>query len=347
MCTQDQREGDTAMNKQRKSTPKLQGALESHLAAIVEGSHDAIITKTLDGRIMSWNPSAERLFGYAAGEAIGRPITMIIPEDHLHEEVDIIRRLKLGERIEHFETVRRRKNGNLVDLSLTISPVKDAAGNIVAASKIARDISLRKQVEEQQRILLAEMRHRVGNSFAIASGLISVCARGVDTAQELARVMKDRLVALSSAQSLAVSDPLASLRAGIPLSELVGVIVKPFRAEPLALEGVDVLLSDRALTPLAFVFYELCTNSVKYGALGQDNGTVTVHSRINGESLEVSWRESGRFELAPDPGPEDGFGTRMCVRMLSALGGTFRREVTPDTVSAEITMNLSAMVHCD
>lgn len=333
--------------KQQTSIPQLEGALESPLAAIVEGSHDAIITKTLDGRIMSWNPSAERLFGYAAGEAVGRPITMIIPEDRLHEEVDIIRRLKLGERIEHFETVLRRKDGSLVDLSLTISPVKDAAGNIVAASKIARDISLRKQVEEQQRILLAEMRHRVGNSFAIASGLISVCAREVDTAQELAAVMKDRLLALSSAQSLAVSDPLVLMRSGVSLSELVSIVVKPFRANPLALQGADVTLSDRALTPLAFVFYELCTNSVKYGALGQDDGTFTVHSRINGDRLEINWLERGRFEAIPRPGPEDGFGTRMCTRMLSALGGTFRLDVTPDTVSAEITMGLNAAVHCD
>jgi PAS domain S-box-containing protein len=347
MSTEERLEGDSAMMKPQKSVQPLEGALESHFAAIVEGSNDAIITKHLDGRIMSWNPSAERLFGYAADEAIGQPITMIIPEDRLHEEVDIIRRLKLGERIEHFETVRRRKNGNLVDLSLTISPVKDSAGNIVAASKIARDISLRKQVEEQQRILLAEMRHRVGNSFAIASGLISVCARGVDTAQELATVMKHRLVALSSAQSLAVSDPLAPMRSGVPLSELVSVIVKPFRADPLVLEGADILLSNRALTPLAFVFYELCTNSVKYGALGQEGGSLIVRSRVHGERLEVIWQESGRFESTPCPGSEDGFGTRMCERMLSALGGTFRREVAPDTVSAEITMGLSAAVHCD
>lgn len=168
------------MAKQGTLSLQIEGALESHFAAIVEGSNDAIITKHLDGRIMSWNPSAERLLGYSAAEEIGQSITMIIPHDHLEEEADIIRRLTRGERIEHFETVRRRKNGQLVDLSLTISPVRDAAGNIVAASKIARDITLQKQLEEQQRILLAEMRHRVGNSFAIASGLISLCARGVD-----------------------------------------------------------------------------------------------------------------------------------------------------------------------
>ncbi|MBE9639254.1 sensor histidine kinase [Salipiger mangrovisoli] len=334
------------MTKQGILNLQIKGALESHFAAIVEGSNDAIITKHLDGRIMSWNPSAERLLGYTAAEAIGQSITMIIPHDHMEEEADIIRRLTRGERIEHFETVRCRKNGQLVDLSLTISPVRDTAGNIVAASKIARDITLQKQLEEQQRILLAEMRHRVGNSFAIASGLISVFARGVDTAQELAAMMKNRLVALSSAQSLAVTDPLAPMRSGVPLSDLLRDILLPFRADLVVLEGDDIPLSDRALTPLAFVFYELCTNSVKYGALGQEDGTLQVMSKIDGPRFEITWRESGSFGATPSEG-EAGFGSRMCERMLAALGGTFHREIAPGQMTVRVHVALSAATQED
>jgi PAS domain S-box-containing protein len=118
------------------------------LAAIVDSSDDAIVSKTLDGIITSWNKSAERLFGYTREEAVGQHITLIIPDDRRDEEVKIVERLRRGERVDHFETVRLRKDGTLLDLSLTISPVKDAAGRVVGASKVARDITERKQVEQ-------------------------------------------------------------------------------------------------------------------------------------------------------------------------------------------------------
>jgi len=118
------------------------------LAAIVDSSDDAIISKTLDGLITSWNKSAERMFGYSREEAVGQHITLIIPEDRRNEEAKIVEKLRRGERVDHFETVRVRKDGTLLDLSLTISPVKDAAGRVVGASKVARDITERKQVEQ-------------------------------------------------------------------------------------------------------------------------------------------------------------------------------------------------------
>ena len=116
------------------------------LSAIVDSSDDAIISKSLDGIITSWNKSAERLFGYLAEEAVGQPSTMLIPTDRLEEEPQIISRLKRGERVDHFETIRRRKDGRLIDISLTISPVRDVSGNIVGASKIARDITENKRM---------------------------------------------------------------------------------------------------------------------------------------------------------------------------------------------------------
>ena len=119
------------------------------LAAIIDSSEDAIISKTLQGVITSWNGAAERLFGYTAQEAIGQPITMLIPLDRRDEETRILARLGKGERIDHFDTVRVRKDGTKLEISLTISPVRDAAGKIIGASKIARDISARKRVERQ------------------------------------------------------------------------------------------------------------------------------------------------------------------------------------------------------
>jgi PAS domain S-box-containing protein len=121
------------------------------LRAIVDSSDDAIISKDLSGIITSWNKSAERLFGYTAAEVIGQPITILIPPDRLDEEPEILARLKRGERVDHFETIRRRKDGSLLDISLTISPVKDREGNIVGASKIARDITENKRVTDELR----------------------------------------------------------------------------------------------------------------------------------------------------------------------------------------------------
>ncbi len=117
------------------------------LASIVKSSDDAIVRKSLDGIIQSWNEGAERLFGYPAAEAIGRHISLVIPPDRLAEEDEIIARLRRGDRVEHFETVRRRRDGSLVVVSLTISPIHDAAGNVIAASKIARDVTERKRTE--------------------------------------------------------------------------------------------------------------------------------------------------------------------------------------------------------
>ena len=119
------------------------------LASIVDSSDDAIVSKTLQGVITSWNAGAERLFGYTAKEAIGQPISMIIPRDRLAEETSILARLRQGERIDHFDTIRLRKDGSAFVISLSISPVRDSAGKIIGAAKIARDISGRKRVERE------------------------------------------------------------------------------------------------------------------------------------------------------------------------------------------------------
>jgi PAS domain S-box-containing protein len=118
------------------------------LAAIVESSDDAIISKSLEGVISSWNHSAERLFGYTSEEAIGQNITLIIPLDRHDEEPKILERIRRGERVDHFETVRRHKDGKLLDISLTISPIKDDSGRVIGASKVARDITDRKEAEQ-------------------------------------------------------------------------------------------------------------------------------------------------------------------------------------------------------
>src|SRR4029453_6517723 len=147
--------------------------LRARLAAIVQSSDDAIISKDLQGVVTSWNGGAERLFGYTAAEAIGRPITIIIPADRLHEEQTILERLKRGEPIEHFETTRVRKGGTAIEVSLTVSPIKDDSGRVIGASKTARDITERKRADEELREadrrkseFLAILAHELRNPLA-------------------------------------------------------------------------------------------------------------------------------------------------------------------------------------
>lgn len=136
----------------------------ARLAAIVESSDDAIIGKSLDGIIRSWNGGAERLFGYASGEAVGRHITLIIPSDRHEEEQSILARLRIGERIDHFETVRVTKDGRRIDISLMVSPILDEAGQVVGASKVARDITWKKQAESER----AQLIEKLGLALAAA-----------------------------------------------------------------------------------------------------------------------------------------------------------------------------------
>src|SRR5687768_15323740 len=139
-------------------TIKLKGneqALSGWLEALIESADDAIISKTLDGTLTSWNKAAEHIFGYTADEAVGKPVLMLIPPDLQDEEKMILSRIRNGERIEHYQTVRRTKDGRLINVSLTVSPIRGENGEIIGASKILRDVTRQKQIEAERDALLA------------------------------------------------------------------------------------------------------------------------------------------------------------------------------------------------
>jgi PAS domain S-box-containing protein len=172
-----------------QSADKLsaEGRASAWLKAIIESADDAIISKTLDGIITSWNNGASRIFGYSAEEVIGKPIVILIPPDHQDEEPHILSRIRRGERIEHYETVRVRKDGTLVDISLTVSPIRGADGKIMGASKIARDISERKRAEAQLREQreVIETVNRVGQMVAAELDLHKLVQTVTDAATEI------------------------------------------------------------------------------------------------------------------------------------------------------------------
>ena len=200
--------------QERKEAERTTGLL----AAIVDSSDDAIVSKTLDGTITSWNRSAERLFGYSADEAIGQHITLIVPPDRRQEEVGILEKLRRGERVDHFETVRLRKNGTRFDISLTISPVKDPAGRLVGASKVARDISERKRAEQAHkeaelsaRLLQVqdEERRRIARELHDGVGQL-LSAVGMNVSQILTEKGKLSPAAVRSAEDMRFSIERAS-----------------------------------------------------------------------------------------------------------------------------------------
>ncbi len=176
----------------------------ARLAAIVESSDDAIVSKDLDGVILTWNRGAERLFGYSSDEAVRHPFTMIIPEDRQQEEIEILSRIRRGEPIDHFETVRRRKDGSMLEVSLTVSPILDRGGSVIGVSTIVHDITERKAVERQKDIFLGIAAHELRTPVAGIKGYAQLAARrlqriGDDAAAEPLRRLDtqvDRLMRL-------------------------------------------------------------------------------------------------------------------------------------------------------
>ncbi|HMO28428.1 PAS domain S-box protein [Enterovirga sp.] len=317
------------------------------LAAIVEHSNDAILSKTLDGVITSWNRSAERLFGFTAAEAIGRSITIIIPENRLHEEEDILRRIKAGQVVEHFETVRRRKDGELIDISVTISPVRNKAGDILGASKIAQDATAQKRARAEQALLLREIQHRIKNLFSLASGLVSLSARGATTATELATDLRGRLHALARAHSLTLHDIDGASQPGTEATflTLLEAILAPYRHEHgshIAITGDDVPLARNSLTSAALLLHELSTNAAKYGALSSPQGRLDIEVAKDGDRLLVRWIERSEGVVASGP-RQEGFGTKLEQAALQGMMGQISRNWSDGELTIEIAFPLDTL----
>lgn len=304
------------------------------LASIVESSDDAIISKDLSGVIATWNKGAQRLFGYFAEEIIGKPVTVLIPEDRLDEEIGILDRIRRGERVDHFETIRRRKDGSLVNISLTVSPMTDEFGRIVGASKIARDITEQKRREEQITLLAREADHRTKNLLALAQATVHL-AQG-ETPAALKAAIEGRLQALATAHTL-----LAQTRwAGADLHKIVTEELSPYRKSGVRraeADGPTLLLAPDQAQALAMALHELVTNAVKYGALSSPGGRVKVEWRVNpGRRLVLRWRETGGPAVKP---PErQGFGTRVMERMICGqLNGEVDFDWRPEGMACEIS----------
>ena len=307
-----------------------------YLGAIVESSDDAIVSKNLDGIITSWNRGAERVFGYTAEEAIGRPITIVIPADRQSEEREILTRIGRGERIEHFETVRQRKHGGLIIVSLTVSPVKDADGKIVGASKIARDITEQKRAQDQIATLAREAEHRSMNLLANVQAAVNLSRS--DTSEGLKQAIEGRLRALANVHSLFVETRWI----GAELSTIATQELAPYSAKDdsrVRIDGPSVLLEPNAAQAIAVALHELATNAAKYGSLSGHKGQVDLKwLHQPGGQLLVRWTEIGGPPVQPPT--RRGFGSRVIERMTGQLNGKADFDWRPEGLVCEIILRV-------
>lgn len=306
----------------------------ARLAAIVDSSFDAIVGKDLNSIITDWNQAAEKLFGYTAEEAIGQSVLMLIPDGLHHEEAEIIDRVRRGERISSYETTRRRKDGTFISVSLTVSPIKDENGNIIGASKIARDITLAKENERRIRLLMREVSHRVKNQFAVILAVVRETSRRATDPREFEEQIRDRIMALSRSHDLLVTSEWS----GASLLDLLQEHLKPFGHDgQISLSGPLVTLQPNAVQHLGMAVHELGTNSSKYGALSTDIGRITIDWQIatspeGRREFQIVWDETSPGLPTEIKGvePRKGFGSVVLQRVTpQSLSGNAVVERTP------------------
>ena len=296
------------------------------LAAIVDSSDDAIVGKNLNGIVTSWNAAAERMFGYSADEMIGRSVRLVIPEDRQHEEDEVLRRMRLGQRLDHYETIRRRKDGSLFPVSLTISPVCNEQGAVIGASKIARDVTERARADQERRRLLeiaratnrlkdeflATLSHELRTPLNAIAGYSRMMQTGLLRGDKQERAI-DTIVRNASSLTQMIEDVLdvsrivsgkvrLQLRA-VELSEIVREAVAT--AQPAAdAKGirVDVLVDPRGTLVsgdpdrLRQVLWNLCSNAVKFSERG---GRVQVRLQRVADHVELTVTDDG-IGIAPE-----------------------------------------------
>lgn len=304
------------------------------LASIVQSSDDAIISKNLDGIITSWNRGAERVFGYTAEEAVGQPITIVIPQARHDEERKILTRIRRGERIEHFETIRQRKHGSLIWVSLTISPVKTPQGKIVGASKIARDITEQRRISDQVATLAREAEHRSKNLLANVQAMVNLSQ--ADAVADLKKSIGGRIRALANVHSLFV----ASRWIGAGLSTIAENELAPYSAggeTRVRIDGPQVLLEPDVAQAVAVTLHELATNAAKYGALSTTNGHVELKwSHGSDGRLNLCWTETGGPIVMPPT--RRGFGGSVIEQMIAQLKGQSHFDWRAEGLVCEITL---------
>jgi len=329
------------------------------LASIVETSDDAIISKTLEGVITSWNAAAERMFGYTEEEMMGKSIYTIIPEDRQDEEPRILARLRTGERIDHFETKRQTKGGRLLDVSLTISPLRDKQGRIIGLSKIARDITVKKQEEQRKNDFIGMVSHELRTPLTSLAAIIQVVQKKIgqnaepflinamEKANQQARKMAAMINGFLNISRLEAGKLLIE-KQSFSLGQLLREILEEARlivtSHTFSLEECDNVTVKADRDKISSVISNLLSNAVKYSPKGR---LINICCKIRDNMIVVSVKDEG-MGIKPEDLPHIfdryyrvetsntrhisgfGIGLYLCAEIIQRHGGEIWAESEPD-----------------
>lgn len=315
--------------------------LQRRLAAIIASTDDAILSADLDMTITSWNRGAERLYGYGAEEMVGWSVLTLIPEDQGEEEYDLFRRIGLGEHVPPYETRRRRRDGTLVDVSLTVSPIYGGAGEIIGASKIARDITAKKQFERFQAMAMGELKHRIKNILSTVTAIARQTFVNGDDERDAVRTFDERLASLARAHDLLTTGNWEEA----DLRTVIDAALQPYAPDRFRIEGPAINVGAHAVTALTLAFHELATNAAKYGALSREGGIVCIrwHGSPDTVRFKLQWREEGGPDVVVPT--RRGFGSKLIERLLAAeLNGEVRLDFAPSGLICDVDASLRAEI---
>jgi PAS domain S-box-containing protein len=279
---------NTDITKEREAAAK-----DAQLATIVSTSADAIISLSIEGEILSWNPGAERLLGYSAEEIIGLSEVILFPDGQEKDFESKYSHLREGKTV-HREGVRRHKDGTLVDVAVSAAPMHRADGRILGYSAVLRDITERKRADARMRLVTRELSHRTKNLLAVIVSMVRQTARISTDVAAFQNELVQRLHAMSASHDLLVAEDWA----GASLRELIDAVLEPFGAPCVEVDGPHAFLNAHAIQNFALALHELATNAAKYGAMSVPTGRVDIVWQFIddaqlGHLLHFTWTESG------------------------------------------------------
>jgi PAS domain S-box-containing protein len=295
---------------------KVEELENAYLASVVASTPYAVISVDRDRRVASWNDGAVSMFGYTKAEAVGRLVTMIIPEDARANADGIMRRTISGETITT-ETIRMTKDRTSFPVKVTAAPVLGPDGSIIGASAVYEDRTEAKASEERQALLVRELHHRVRNTLSTVQGIAGVTAGVCSSIDEFRHAFTRRIGALAQTHSRLTE----AGRQTICVSDLIDQELGPFVTDDrVAAEGPNVALSSHVAPTLAMMIHELATNAVKHGALRGDTGTIEIRWTLEDDGLDFYWAEHGVLEARTHS--RKGFGTTLLDLVVPAQFGS-------------------------
>jgi len=288
---------------------------DTQLAAIVTASADAIVSVALDGKFLSWNPGAEKMFGFSAAEAIGCSFELIVPPSECAESEALLAEARAGRQVAIRDTVRRQKDGTLIEVEVRASPIYDAKGDVKSVAAIYRDVSDRKRDERRQRMLMSELSHRSRNLFSVINSITRLSLASATSIETARDSLIGRLEALQRTYSRLTDAGFEGER----LKEILDTELEAFEGRVQA-TGPDVMLTAKAVQTFALVVHELATNASKYGALSVPAGRVKLSWSVSGTGAGRRFR----FDWIESNGPlvthptRTGFGTMLITSIAAS-----------------------------